>query len=183
MPFWSVEPILQRWRIMRIVPYFPYGGTHLDIGCDSPPVLINQVHERMKKCIGVDIAVKPKKYENVEIRQMDLQKKVNLPSNSVEVITMLAVLEHLKYPGTIVSECYRILKPGGVILITVPSPQNEPVLKLFALLRFVRPEMIDQHENYFTKNELGKLMQKVGFRNISISLFELGLNTFAKAVK
>ena len=183
MPFWPAEPLLQRWRIKKILPYFPYGGVHLDIGCDTPPVLINLVKERMKQCIGVDIAVKPEKRDNVEIKRMDLQKKIDLDSNYVNVITLLAVLEHMKYPVEILKECYRILKPGGIILITVPSPQNEPILHMFAALHLVRPEMIDQHETYFTKAYLLECLNQVGYKQAEVRYFELTLNTFAMAKK
>ncbi|MBU2473098.1 class I SAM-dependent methyltransferase [Patescibacteria group bacterium] len=47
---------------------------------------------------------------------------VNLPfkDNSVDVIINESVLEHIKNPQTIVKEMYRILKPGGLIYVTVP---------------------------------------------------------------
>lgn len=163
--------------------YFPFGGVLVDIGCDVPPVLINKVKKRMKKCIGLEIAVESYREENVEVINIDLQKKIDLPSKSADVITMLAVLEHMKHPKEILIECCRILKPGGVILITVPSPRNEPLLKIFAALRLVRPEMIDQHENYFTVDSLKKLLVDAGFSHIEVKLFELGLNTFARAKK
>ena len=177
------EPLFQELRIRHILPHLPRGGVFVDVGCDQPQVLIDRVSEEMKTCIGLDIVVESHSYRNVKILHQDLQKKITLPSNSADVVTLLAVLEHMKHPNEIVAECFRILKPGGVLLITVPSPASKPILDLFAILGLVRREMIEQHENYFTVERLHNLMEKTGFSTIMVDLFELGCNTFCKAVK
>lgn len=40
--------------------------------------------------------------------------------NSVDFVTSVSVLEHVRYPQKIVKEMHRILKPGGIIYINVP---------------------------------------------------------------
>lgn len=177
------EPLFDELRIRKILPHLPRGGVFVDIGCDQPQILIDRVCEDMKTCIGLDIVVEPHSYKNVKILRQDLRKKIELPSNSADAITLLAVLEHMKHPNEIVGECFRILKPGGVLLITVPSPASKPILELFAILGLVRKEMIEQHENYFTVERLRTLMEKTGFSHIVVDLFEVGCNTFCKAVK
>lgn len=177
------EPLFQELRIRQILPHLPRGGVFVDVGCDQPQVLIDRVSEEMKACIGLDIVVEPHAYKNVKILRQDLRKKIKLPSTSADVMTLLAVLEHMKYPNEIVAECFRILKPGGVLLITVPSPASKPILELFAILGLVRREMIEQHENYFTQDRLSTLIENTGFSHITVNLFELGCNTFCKAVK
>lgn len=46
----------------------------------------------------------------------------NLPlaNNSVDAIVCLAVLEHVENPFKAMTEIYRVLKPGGFCLITIP---------------------------------------------------------------
>jgi SAM-dependent methyltransferase len=60
-------------------------------------------------------------WENVEI----VGDAHNLPylDNVVENISCLAVLEHLERPNLAIEEMYRVLKPGGLILIEVPGLQ------------------------------------------------------------
>lgn len=41
-------------------------------------------------------------------------------SDSVDFVTSVSVLEHVKYPQKMVKEMYRILKPGGIIYVSVP---------------------------------------------------------------
>ena len=43
-----------------------------------------------------------------------------VPSDSVDFVTSVSVLEHVRYPHKVVSEIFRILKPGGVIYVNVP---------------------------------------------------------------
>jgi 2-polyprenyl-3-methyl-5-hydroxy-6-metoxy-1,4-benzoquinol methylase len=183
MKIWTLEPLYQSWRINRIMPDMKYGGVLLDIGCDTPPRLINLIKSKMKRYIGIDAVARPHIEGNVEIKQLKIEKKIEMSSSSVEVITMLALLEHLKYPQEIVAECFRVLKPGGILLTTTPSPACKPLAELLANVGLLRKEMIEQHENYFTVNLLKNMAREVGFKKVEVSLFELGLNTFLKATK
>ena len=177
------EFLFQRLRIRQVERHIPVGGVLVDIGCDCDQTLIKRMAMKMKKCIGIDIAVSARKSGNVEILQQDIQKKIDLPSNTANAITILAVLEHMKHPKDIIAECHRILKKDGVLLITVPSAAGRPILELFALVGIVRKEMIEQHENYFTKDQLRALCQRAGFRKVDVRSFEFGYNTFVKATK
>jgi len=178
-----LEPVLQQMRISKVERFIKKGKVLVDIGCDDPPVLLEKMKQHMSKCIGIDIAVKSKSYENVEILQQNLEKKIGLPSNSADTIVMLAVLEHMEFPKEMVQECFRILRKNGVLLVTVPSQSGAPVLDLFSFFRLVRPEMIKQHHNYFSKKDLLEMCKAAGFSNIKVESFEFGCNTFMQAVK
>lgn len=43
--------------------------------------------------------------------------------NSVDIIWLCAVLEHIQKPFVVIDEIYRVLKPNGIILISVPFIQ------------------------------------------------------------
>lgn len=177
------EPLFQELRIRQIIEFIPKNSKLVDIGCDQPQVLIDRVCDDMESCVGIDIVVKEHRHGNVTILQQNLQKKIKLPSSSATVITMLAVLEHMKYPKDMIQECFRILRPGGVLLVTVPAPSSKPLLEVFAVLGLVRKEMIEQHESYFTPKKLTSLAREVGFSEVTVELFEFGFNTFMRATK
>jgi SAM-dependent methyltransferase len=44
-----------------------------------------------------------------------------VPSNSFDVITMSQTIEHLYTPDATLRECLRILKPGGLLVMTTPN--------------------------------------------------------------
>jgi len=48
-------------------------------------------------------------------------ESIPLEENSVDSILCTQVLEHVPHPQTAIAEMYRILKPGGHALITVPQ--------------------------------------------------------------
>ena len=43
-----------------------------------------------------------------------------VPSDSVDCVTTVSVLEHVRYPHKVVAEVFRILKPGGIVYVNVP---------------------------------------------------------------
>lgn len=51
----------------------------------------------------------------------DIQRCEVIPENSYDVIICTQVLEHVANPFLAVAELYRILKPGGRLLVTVPA--------------------------------------------------------------
>ena len=55
---------------------------------------------------------------HLDIQQMDL------PSNHVDVILTPHVLEHVPDTEKALSEMYRVLKPGGSMLLEIPMPQS-----------------------------------------------------------
>lgn len=183
MNIFSIEPYLRQARIRRIMPHIPSGGVFVDIGCGNPPLLIDAVKEKMDFCIGIDSEATSQVVENVEIKKCFIRKKLPIESELANTVTMLAVLEHLDYPRAIVHELFRIMKPGGVLLLTVPSPRNKFLLEFLAFFGIVRREMIEQHKHYFTERELEELFTEVGFRSVEVKLFQLGMNTFLRAIK
>jgi len=57
---------------------------------------------------------------------LDLQQ-IDLPSESLDVILTAHVLEHVPDTDRALDEIYRVLKPGGVVLVAVPVPQARTV--------------------------------------------------------
>jgi 2-polyprenyl-3-methyl-5-hydroxy-6-metoxy-1,4-benzoquinol methylase len=178
-----LEPILQTLRINKIMPHIPKTDVLVDIGCGDPPVLLDKLAAKVQLRVGIDEDVNPRKDKDLIIKHQVIKKKINLRDNYADIVTMLAVLEHLKYPQEISKDVYRILKPGGTLLITVPSPRNKLPLDFLSWLGLVRDDMIDQHENYFNTYDLRTLFTHAGFKSVQVELFELGLNTFVKAIK
>jgi SAM-dependent methyltransferase len=43
-----------------------------------------------------------------------------VPSDSVDLVTTISVLEHVRYPQRVMSEIFRVLKPGGIVYVNVP---------------------------------------------------------------
>ncbi len=178
-----LEPILQYLRMQKIKSHIPHNSILLDIGCDADYKFLQYFQKTIQKGIGIDIVVKDTQKGNIQLVHADLTKKFPRLSSKVDVVTVLAVLEHLPNPEKVLREIYKVLHKNGLLLLTVPSPKSKPILEFLAQIGLVRKEMIDQHENYFTPQDLQSMLQKIGFTNIHVSLFQLGCNTFVKAEK
>ncbi len=79
---------------------------------------------------------------------------VPLGDNSVDSVVSTQVLEHVKNPPKAVREFYRVLKPGGYCLVTVPQLN----------------ELHDEPHDYwrFTKFGLEEIFSSAGFKVILI---------------
>lgn len=93
----------------------------------------------------------------------DLGYPFPLQSNTFDVVWCSEVLEHLFAPAFATGEVYRVLKPGGLFLITVPfhGLLKNLGISLFGFDRHYDPEY--PHLRFFTKNTLRQILVKHGF--------------------
>jgi len=59
----------------------------------------------------------------VRLLQGDIHRLTGFGDSSVNVVTALAVLEHLDDSHPVLVDAYRVLQPGGLFIITVPHPR------------------------------------------------------------
>lgn len=94
---------------------------------------------------------------------------------------MLAVLEHLNYPLDMLKQIARVLKPNGVLILTVPSHLAKPVLEFLAYkLKIVSEAEIRDHKAYYDKKDLQNLIVQVPNLHLNThKYFQFGMNNFA----
>ncbi len=123
-------------RDLQVFPLIPdNGGTMLEYGFGSGSLLFSAAKElTFSKVLGIDISEKViKKAETkiVEINQ-DWCKKFefslsqneripHIPDESVDVIVSVATIEHVLDPYVVLDELYRITRPGGTLVCSVPN--------------------------------------------------------------
>ena len=88
-----------------------------------------------------------------------------VPENHFDLVSCLAVLEHLDDPQAAVDEALRVLKPGGVFVATCPNPFWDELAGKFGL---VQDEF---HEVEVTGELLVKFAQTAGFENAEFQPF------------
>ena len=84
----------------------------VDFGCCDMPYR-SVIEPKVGKYLGVDLEMNPKAEHHI-----DFDSKTTLPDNYADVILSNQVLEHVDSPGGYLQEAYRILKPGGKIILT-----------------------------------------------------------------
>lgn len=98
----------------------------LDIGCGTGETLsfLKKVFPKAK-LYGVDVSRRAVRYTKDHGHQSKYATALRLPfpSASFSAVLLLDVIEHIKNDIAVIKEVKRVLKPGGVIIITVPALQ------------------------------------------------------------
>ncbi len=124
-------------------------GRTLDVGCG-----IGDMLKFRKNSIGVDINQKNVEYgKSIGLDVVSMEKDI-LPFGNNTFISILLdnVLEHISEPEALLNEMYRVLAPGGRILVGVPGVKgwNSDVT----------------HTVFYDENSLAKLFSSKGFSTI-----------------
>jgi len=58
---------------------------------------------------------------NPDLKHKNYPARTPLNDNSVDIVFATEIIEHLSNPGPLIEEAFRILKPGGVVVVTTPN--------------------------------------------------------------
>jgi len=188
-----LENILAQQRIkiaIKNIPESSRKGKILDVGCGKGAFLLKTINFKYK--FGIDLNVNLKDFKskpNFKLIQHDIRKikDLNFKKDFFDVITILAVIEHIYENETIVllKELRKILKKNGILILTTPAKWTDRLLRLLSLLNIVSKQEINEHKQLFTPKKINKILIKAGFdkNKIKIGSFEFGLNLYAVAIK
>jgi SAM-dependent methyltransferase len=188
-----LEPTLARLRTQRanrLIPAELRAGRILDIGCGSFPYFL--AHTAFKEKFAVDQLPMPDETaarNQIEFFSLNLNEEPQLPfaADYFEAVTLLAVVEHLNPDSMAVlfREACRVLRPGGMVVLTTPAAWSDGLLKLMARLNLVSAEEIHEHAFAYTLPLLGWHFGQAGFQmsKVRFGYFELMLNLWATAQK
>ena len=118
----------------------------------------------MKNCdvYGLEFSEWAIKYatETLNLKNIYFQEKeyqYNFESNYFDIVFVLGTIEHVTKPREMLADVYRILKPGGIIMITTVDTKN------YIPLYLIKPP---EHLFLFNHNNLPILLRKFGFKTL-----------------
>jgi SAM-dependent methyltransferase len=175
--FNRLDFFIQRKRTQQVARYIFSGSTVLDLGCGYFPYSLALLETKIKTGIGIDREIS-EEYQSQKIRliKANIEKPLPLPEASFDSVLMLAVLEHLRRPKETLVECLRILKPGGRLIITIPTNYSRPLLETLARLNLISREEVFDHQNYFSLSEAENLLKEVRFKKVISKFYNFFLN-------
>lgn len=154
-------------------------GNVLDVGCGNGDFL-RRMHSQGWSGTGIDLD--PKAIENAKARfGADLTffhttlMNGGFPENSFDAVTINHVIEHVPDSVALVKEAWRILKPGGRLVIVTPNLQS------FGHARFQDCWWgLDspRHLQVFSLNALQNCARKAGFNVVRIGSSAARADTF-----
>jgi SAM-dependent methyltransferase len=114
----------------RLIPSHLREGRILDIGCGNVPYFLLNTEFSYK--FGIDKVAYGESQRafceehGIHFTDFDFEKESALPFDDqyFNTVTMLAVVEHIgpKRLPTMIDEARRVLKAGGVCVVTTPAP-------------------------------------------------------------
>lgn len=141
-------------------------GSLLDIGCGYG-FFLEKARQRGWRVFGIEPCEHARVYaksKSLDIEAGNLfDRKYN--DEIFDVVTLFYVLEHLPEPSRYLKEIYRILKPGGLLLVRVPH--TTPIVKILKAFG-VQNKLYDapSHLSDFSSRTLAMALEKTGFNDI-----------------
>jgi len=171
----------------RLIPALLRSGRLLDLGCGAYPYFL--MHTDFREKFGLDNIAEKIEGSSISLTRYDLESETALPfgDNYFDVVTMLAVLEHIE-PGrlaSVLTEIRRVLKPGGLYLLTTPTPSTDKLLRLMAMLKLVSRHEIEDHKHAYHLDEIVTYLRQAEFQEAQVQrgYFELFMNQWIVAKK
>ena len=98
----------------------------LDVGCSSGSFLKSAKEYGLTNISGVEPASKAAQTaidSGFDVK-IGFLEDINLESNCYDIITLFEVIEHLKEPKSLLSECHKILNKNGIFLISTGNANS-----------------------------------------------------------
>lgn len=168
-----IEPILAK--------LLPDRGLLVEIGAYSGQ-LLEQFRRAGWSVLGVEPDGRAVQYAReqlkVDVREGTLES-LQLQTETVDVVLLIHVIEHMDDPDTAVRTISEILRPGGIFVVETPT-YDSFTYRIFG--RRERNLSCDGHIYFYTEKTLGALLEKRGFELVRIERVGRTM-TFAQLLK
>jgi len=138
----------------------------LDLGCGTG-MLVQQL-QPFGNVYGLDLSPKAVAYSrrrSLPLTAVGSAEHICFADNTFDIVTMVEVLEHVEDDISALSDIRRLMRPGGLVIITVPA---------FGLL-WSRRDVHLHHKRRYTKRELTEKLLRTGFRPLQSTYIDLFL--------
>lgn len=156
------------------------GARVLDFGCGDGSSYAGWLKERGCSYQGVDIsanAVDAVRAKGLEATKIDSADSLPFDDHSFDVVLSVEVFEHLFQPQSACAEIHRVLKPGGILIATVPNVaywRRRTELALFGTWNPIGDNLSgeqpwrDPHIRFFTHGAFHRMLSKSGFQKVEL---------------
>ena len=184
MGYTAFDHLVAWFRFRAALPHIRRGACVCDIGCGLGARFLQVAGSRIRFGVGIDYQWVGPAPRHTALVCGDFTQGMPFRSGQFDHAALLAVIEHLRDPRPLLEEAFRILAPGGSLIITWPHAVIDPLLHLLHRVGWVSTEMEgDKHQARMPLDELLSSLEKIGFQGCRHQPFELGLNNLLVAIK
>jgi len=164
---WAVEPThkLALWQeLLRNAAGLAPKGPLLDVGCGGGAFLELAARTGWEKLYGIEpsaIAVRMAESRGVGAIEVGPWQQFDGAYRDVSVVSMFDVLEHDPEPFALLQFAHRSLRPGGVLLLSVPHVGG------VSLRTFGRSALVvipPEHLAYYSKSSIAAMLSRASFQ-------------------
>ncbi len=174
--FQAYQPLLSRLKAVQTHASAP-APTALDLGCGRGEWLSFLAKQGFHAC-GIDaspVMVSHCQAQGLQVEQCDLLQALSRQADgSLDLLTAFHVAEHLEFAAlySLVAQAWRVLKPGGALLLETPNPENS----LVGSHTFYHDPT---HRNPLTPSSMRFLLSYHGFDQVEV----LRLNPYPESAR
>ncbi|MBV9866364.1 MAG: class I SAM-dependent methyltransferase [Abitibacteriaceae bacterium] len=143
-----------------------YGGRSerlLEIGCGNGFLLEEALRRGYKQVYGVEPSTEAVAKANARVRPhiiCDIMRPELFDANYFDAVCLFQVFDHIPDPGALLDECFKVLKPGGLMLCL-----NHNVQAVSARLLGERSPIIDlEHTYLYSPSTMSHIVEAHGFK-------------------
>lgn len=172
----QLDRFIQRWRMRQAMQFIPANARVIDIGAHE-----GELFKMLGGKLSVGFGVEPLLGKKLAAANFTIMPgffpAVRPADNNWDAVTMLAVLEHIPRTAQppLAQACHELLRPGGRVIITVPSKAVDYILAVLRWLRLIDGMSLEEHYG-FEPADTEKIFNAPRFRLIHRSKFQCGLN-------
>jgi SAM-dependent methyltransferase len=175
--FWAGAPAdpepwaWERRRALLLAEARP-GERVLDLGCGAGR-FVAALRDAGCDAVGVEIAEAALERARAnapgaDLRLLEDDGSLPLEHGSVDLVWCSEVLEHVADTAHLLLEVRRVLRPGGRLLVTVPS-HGRIRAALIALTRFESHfDPLGDHLRFYTRRSLAATLRHAGFDEVRV---------------
>lgn len=144
-------------------------GRLLDVGCGAG-FFLDSARDRGYDVAGVDLSPIPVAYARDTLR-LDVTVgslyDYQAPSGAFDVVTIFQTIEHDPDPAALSAELFRVLAPGGLLVITTPAADGF-VARAMGKRWFGYRNV--EHVSFFTRQSLRYALERAGFEIVLLEV-------------
>jgi SAM-dependent methyltransferase len=153
--------------LARLKALGAHKNTLLEVGCGNGFFLEEALKQGYVHVLGVEPSQEAVEQASPVIRPSILCTVMQpglFERAQIDVICLFQVLDHIADPKSLISECFKVLKPGGLILCI-----NHDITSWSARFLKERSPIIDvEHTYLYSPTTLSRLYEAQGFRVIAV---------------